>query len=638
MKQGTSKKILVISLAILITLLLGVSIFIAYKIQNSQAPTSSSANSTCVWGWIGGGAGCNFFGCQDYLNDHPQCTFQANDPGTNNGPGSSCEQTGSAFVGSGCSGKTILKYTTSYNGGQSKCPTSENQTVIGTCGSNGCTLNVNPAPGTCEQQDVNGVGGICNCTPPIQTTTVQCNESCDSTHLCPTGLSCTSGLCRLPANPTSPTCQPTAPATPQCNEACSDTNPCATGLSCTNGLCRLPANPTSETCQPTPQCNETCSSSNPCESGLECINNLCRLPDNPTSATCQPAEVSLQCISLNENGSDPLAAGTGSFVEYSLTYQNPASTDPYTNIKLRVGTASSPVGRDANNTSSNMVAPYNVTHDAVNDTWTYLFRWEAASTSGIAVSAGTYNVRVLLDGTTATEVSTPSGCTETITISSTAVEEPLFTILKESAPVCETNGNATVNYTITVTNIGSVPGTIDFVQDTYDSQANTLGILPTNLDPSYGVVNAGTITWTGDNSQRTYSAGQAKQFKYTLTVPAANLDTFSSTGLLNQAVVQYDTSTTNNNTASFDLRTFLSCTVTIPNTGILDDSRFVLVGLIFIILGILVFKFGIGEDLSLLVVNKTSGLLSERTKSLLRKVMPYEESIIDEMERKREEK
>lgn len=350
-----------------------------------------------------------------------------------------------------------------------------------------------------------------------------------------------------------------------------------------------------------------------------------------TGATCQ-ITVATQCIDLSESGSDPLASGIGNSIIYTLVYQNPAASDPYPNIRLRVGTSGSPQGRDANNTSSATVRPYNVTHDPVTSRYTYQFRWEAASTAGANVNAGTYNVRVLLDGTT--ELSTPSACTESITVSQTAVEEPLFTVIKSGAPVCESDGDAVVNYTITVTNVGSVPGTIDFVQDTYDAGVYGLGILPTGLNPAFGTLNTGTITWTGDNSQRTFSAGQVRTYTYSVRIPEDNVTAFSTSGLLNQAVVQYDTSTTNNNTTSFDLRTLLTCT-TIPATGIVDDYKFILVGMMFIALGLIVFKFRIGNQFSLMLMDRFSGLIYTKTEGIRRKVMPYEESIMDEMERKR---
>lgn len=350
-----------------------------------------------------------------------------------------------------------------------------------------------------------------------------------------------------------------------------------------------------------------------------------------TGATCQIV-VATQCIDLIESGSDPLATGVGNSIVYTLVYQNPATSDPYPNIRLRVGTAGVPVGRDANSTSSTLVRPFNITHDSVQNRYTYQFRWEAASTAGADVAAATHNVRVLLDGTA--ELSSPAACTETLTVSQTAVEEPLFTVLKSGAPVCEADGDSVVNYTITVRNVGPVSGTIDFVQDTYDTNVYGLGILPTGLNPSFGTTNTGKITWTGDGSQRAFTAGQVKTYTYSIRIPADNVNAFATSGLLNQALVQYDTSTTNNNTTSFDLRTLLSCG-TIPATGIVDDYKFILVGMMFIALGLIVFKFRIGNQTSLLFMDRVSGIIYSRTEGIRKKVMPFEESIMDDMEKKR---
>ncbi len=325
--------------------------------------------------------------------------------------------------------------------------------------------------------------------------------------------------------------------------------------------------------------------------------------NNPTqcNSSCQLLPSANQCVDLVESqGADPIVSGTGNFVDYTLIYNNSSSTDPYPNIRLRVGPSSGALGRDANNTASALVAPIpagGVVHDSVANTWTYRFRWEAVSTAGAVIPNGTYDVRVLLDGIT--DLTSPAACTETIQVSSSAQESPLFDILKQSAAVCVNGGNQQINYTITVSNVGPVTGTIDFVRDTLDSNVVALGISPTNINPAFGTYASGVITWTGTVADRTFTTGQVKQYTYMITIPQNQLINFVSTGVRNQALVQYDTPTSNDNTDSFDVRTFMNCTINgIPTTGILDDPRLFLVGIAFMILGYMAYKHQFGKNIS----------------------------------------
>lgn len=369
----------------------------------------------------------------------------------------------------------------------------------------------------------------------------------------------------------------------------------------------------------------------------------CTPTETPQQSSTPPSAVSggNQCIDLVESGSDPVANGAGNFVEYALSYQHDATSNPFPSIKLRVGSAATPLGRDANSTSSSLVSPFNIVYDPVETKYTYRFRWEAVNTAGtIPVPAGTYNVRTLLDGTSGTEISTPSACQESITISDTATEEPLFSILKEAAVVCESGGDSVVNYTISVSNIGSASGTIDFLEDTYDTQAYSLSILPVSLNPSYGSINAGKIRWTGDSTQRSFNAGQEKEFKYSLRIPSAQKSSFTTNGLLNQAVVQYDTGSSIDNSSSFDLRTLLTCsTGTIPNTFSGNDARFVLLGMLFMMLSYIAYQKRIGTE----AVNRAlarAGRTTTKmyTRFIARMPLPYETSTLKDLELKRRKK
>lgn len=316
--------------------------------------------------------------------------------------------------------------------------------------------------------------------------------------------------------------------------------------------------------------------------------------NNPTqcNSNCQLQQTVSQCIDLQETGVDPINTGVGNTIIYTLVYQNPSTSNPYPNIRLRVGPSGSPVGRDANNTSSALVSVIPSTgysFDSVTLRHTYRFRWEAATTGGAPITDGTYTVRVMLDGVN--DIASPADCLETIQAQSTAEEQPLFSIVKQANPVCVENGNIQINYTITATNIGPVTGVIDFIRDTIDTNLVAASIVPTNIDPNFGSYSNGVITWTGTVNDRTFTSGQSRQYTFRITIPSAQIVNFSAEGVLNQVLVQYDTSTTNDNIDSFEIRTPASCSTTsIPETGIFDDGRFLLFGILFTIVGILIYR------------------------------------------------
>ncbi len=321
-------------------------------------------------------------------------------------------------------------------------------------------------------------------------------------------------------------------------------------------------------------------------------------------ARCNIVNVVSQCIELKNSASAPIKAGAGNVVQFILTYQDSSATDPFPNIKLRVGPSGSEVGRDANNITQTLVSAVHRV-DIVTFKHSYMFTWEAVSTGGVDVPAGTYDVRVMLDGTSATDITIPTACTSTVTVSAVAAQEPVFSINKSSVPTCDSStGDEIIAYTITISNIGPVQGTINNVEDTYDTTAASLGITPTGVTPT-GTIANGKITWVGDAAARTFSAGQSKTYTYNLRIPKSSLNGFLNVGFLNHAVVSYNTSTTTDNTASFDLRTPMNCSLTvIPITGIFDDGRFLLLGIVLVSAGYLVYRYRIGSKISFEMINE----------------------------------
>jgi len=361
-----------------------------------------------------------------------------------------------------------------------------------------------------------------------------------------------------------------------------------------------------------------------------------------SDCTLQPTANS--CQSLSKNG-DPVNAGPGNLVSFTLVYKYTGSTNPFPNIRLKVSSSpyvsSNPgVGRQfvpggsGPYPNGNLVAPNSTpTYDSVNQQWTYNFVWEAASPTNTPVPNGTYDVRVLSTGVNGSEL--PGPCTESITVNTSTPQNPLFTLLKQSAPVCATNGDAIITYTITVTNVGPVSGTVTSVVDTYDATAASLGLNPTNITPSFGTVGGGKVTWTGNVSALTFAPQESKQFTYQIRIPKNELINFINSGLMNHVQVTYSTSSSSNNSVTFDLRTMLTCSPpNIPNTGIWDDSKLLLIGIFFILLGYATYKFKIGKNLSEKIINSLAGNVNNIKNS----IVPFEESTEEKLDKKRKSK
>jgi len=307
-----------------------------------------------------------------------------------------------------------------------------------------------------------------------------------------------------------------------------------------------------------------------------------------------------QCLSLAKTG-DPVTAGVGNVVQFSLSYQSSSSTNPLPNIKLRVGPAAAGVGRgfQTSGTGNNQgyVSPFSTpTYDSLKQVWSYTFEWEAANIDNSPVASSTYNVVTLSTGLDGSDIGAP--CADTLTVS-VGQQNPLFNVVKTSAPVCNSTGDQVISYTVKVTDIGPVGGTVSSIVDTYDPTAYSLGIIPTNISPS-GLVANGQVTW----ANIVFTSQQSQLFTYQLTIPKSQLANFVNKGLENHVQVTYNTSTANNNSTSFNLNTMLTCgTPKVPNTGILDDNRFLLFGLFFVLAGYLTYKHKFGKNISYRFIN-----------------------------------
>jgi len=189
----------------------------------------------------------------------------------------------------------------------------------------------------------------------------------------------------------------------------------------------------------------------------------------------------------------------------------------------------------------------------------------------------------------------------------TQLAEPQFRITNSYAATCETSGDALIKYTISITNISTVSGTITKVEETFDNTLVTNGITPLNVSNT-GTTAGNKITWAESSAARTYTANQTKTVTYELKIPKEKLSTFQN-GTNSSTTVTYNTSNTTGNTNTFALLSKHSCAIptpntanstnnnALPNTAIGDGIGLVFIGFIFILIAIITFRFQIGEDI-----------------------------------------
>lgn len=449
--------------------------------------------------------------------------------------------------------------------------------------------------------------------PPITTVeTAVCYQACSSVVPCVDGTQCINGLCRNPdcQNDSDCSCETTPP--PEENPFCGDSI-CQSGELCerissgSNTYIDCTTNEIVSECRGI--VNQAPSAANSCtycgdgilNGGEQCDYNA---PGTVNCNTSCQNEVSA-CVSLSENGPDPIISVVGNYVEYTLLYNDASIGNPYPNIKLVVGTIGNSVGRDANNNSSNLVSPF--VSPSANDSSTqkmYKFLWEAINVNGSALPDADYDVQVLLEGNATSLITTPA-CTEDITVDSETPppeENVIFSIIKEGSEVCLENGNVRIDYTINVTNYGDSTGVIESVIDQLDSDLVPLGIIPTNINPTFGTYNNGVITWIGSELDRTFAAGQTKTYTYSLLIPLSNRSTFSASGVDNEVTVRYD-----DGISSHRVNVPMKCTYNkIPETAIFDDpANYIILGSLLLMLGLVAFKItpsslylGLSEKLS----------------------------------------
>ena len=334
--------------------------------------------------------------------------------------------------------------------------------------------------------------------------------------------------------------------------------------------------------------------------GEQCDRNAPGETPQTCNAQCQNV-TETQCLGLTSSLIGELTSGPGNFVIFTVRY---TTDDPseFDDMVLRVGNPG--VGRDANTPANVLVAPDSTNYSSGTDTFTAVFVWEAVEVDGVTPTAdGTYAVVVLPDGST-TEATV--ACQSSITIDASEPEEPNFVVVKDGVNVCEENGSSTIDYTISVTNYSPVDdAVVDFVTDEIDEDLVDLGITPSAINPAYGSYSNGVITWDGGDIG-TFNPGETKTFTYTIVIPEDDVIDFNASGVDNTVTVQFDTSTEDDNTYTYDLNTPLDC-IEIPNTAFGGvNSRYILLAMLFIITGLMVYRLNLAEGVSRKFLNKVA--------------------------------
>ncbi|MBN1331405.1 hypothetical protein JW978_00800 [Candidatus Dojkabacteria bacterium] len=311
------------------------------------------------------------------------------------------------------------------------------------------------------------------------------------------------------------------------------------------------------------------------------------------------AEDTNTCVALDRAATDPV--GPNEIELFDVEVNTTGTTQPYTlaNVKLRVTLTSDdiPVGEDVYNPGEGIVTAFAVAQ--VSETnWQYHFAWQASS-----LANGSYEVEVSFDGGTTWE--TIPACIYDFTYDSGEEVEPAFLIVKTGTSVCSTAGGATLSYTLTVTNLGPGTGIITNVTDEIDDGIQDSWVTGiTSSSGMTGSISNGIITWTGTETQRTFSENESQTFSYTVTIPNANLATLAE-GVENVATVTYDSDQVRYN---FYLDDLCGTTGVLPSTGIVDETPWIL-GIAAVLIGMIALRLGGGKEFIYPALRKTRFLV-----------------------------
>jgi len=218
--------------------------------------------------------------------------------------------------------------------------------------------------------------------------------------------------------------------------------------------------------------------------------------------------------------------------------------------------------------------------------------WVSVAASGLS-AAGCSGVD---DCTTGDEE-----CQVTINVQDEAV--PDFDAEKEASVSCINNNTAAeVTYTITVTNVSTVSGTVLSVSDTYDSRFQRSWIDSSSIDPSPDSWEGNVITWNNGGEGWTLEAGGELEFTYVVTVPSEYFGEYNDDGSYDP--YQYENfALVRTEVEDIELESTVEI-VCIVETGIFDNAVWAsLIALLMIVIGTVYIRYN--QEVNILL-NTTS--------------------------------
>ena len=273
------------------------------------------------------------------------------------------------------------------------------------------------------------------------------------------------------------------------------------------------------------------------------INTVQLLPSGPaaSSAVC----VNAAPIFTVEKDADPSSTNTNGTVTYDITVRNTGSapgsttfTDDYDDRITNISAVTTdPAGGSCSPATVDGTAGFSCSTSVINPGGSQVFTYTAkmpasftGSSGGNGCSSTQYPVRnvVVLD----------NGDDDDSIVCVNA--SPTFTVEKTAGPTPTSTGE-TVNYTITVTNGGTAPGSITFTDDYDDDITNISAVTVNPQGTPAASCSTGTVNGTaGFNcSTSVINPGGSQTFTYSANMPASFTGSPGGNGCSNSNPSQY---------------------------------------------------------------------------------------------------
>lgn len=556
MPQSRSRRVTIAVLSVLTILLLGLAVFIAFRLQ-----TPDTGVAVC--------------------NNAPQCSTNNQDLGCQGG-GNPFRCKCVAVRPAGCDNDILVVNCgtpdASCGGGSSSSSSSSSSSG----GGGTCTPGTTVSVGACGCQPGRRTIVICNSQGQPQST-CQVDTTCSSSSSSSSGGGSSSsssggggvadGICTLQYSINGYEViarVPTASEDPDC------TSP--VDIASYSG-------PSDATCSSNEIIHEDVQPGSSASRGAACGGNCAQI-DGPDNGGIRVDNTSICTSSSSSSGTS--SSGGGAYTCNSMTRIPTGSPlPPGQTVSVQVTETSA----TANNAacvflvdgSNAQVAQSTRTGGPTagpNNTWTH--NYNIAIPGGAA--NGNYSLRYSRSCAMGA-LEAAAACQQAFTVTAGVQENPALSLIKSSAVVTLPNGNANVNYTITITNSGNVAATISPVVDVLPVQVTSASQV-TATNPQASQITADAITWNGPF---TVNPNSSIQFTYTLSFTAAQIAAFTSNQLINTVTI---TNTgTGGGTLSFTLLTLLGA---LPATGLFDEpAGLMVVGLILIMIGLIINRSGI---------------------------------------------